>query len=181
MKNILLLVTLVTSLFVLPACATAAGPWKGKVIDHDTKEPIEGAAVVAVFTADRFGGGGGPVEKFVDAKETVTDKDGNWEIPAYSPVSMPLIREMNDPRFTIFKPGYGALPINNSGEGNLIDLMASFGRGGGVVELPKLTDKERKMLLLYDLGRYLVGIDKAPNFYKLYNEERKYLGLGDQR
>ena len=29
--------------------ASAAGPWKGRIVDIETKEPIEGAVVLAVW------------------------------------------------------------------------------------------------------------------------------------
>lgn len=158
-------------------CATA-GPWRGRVIDTDTRQPIEGAAVVAIWYRSHFGFGG-PVERFEDAREAVTDKDGRFTIPAYSYNS--VLRDKTKPEFTIFKPGYCAFPVCNVKKDNITNLIASFTRGdGATVELRVLTDdKERRDLMLYRLGNYLVGKDKAPHFYKLYNEESKYLGLGE--
>ena len=43
-------------------------PYKGKVVDAETNQPIEGAAVVAVWYLERYGGLGGPVARFLNAK-----------------------------------------------------------------------------------------------------------------
>ena len=53
--------------------------FKGKVIDADTKEPIEGAAVVAVWSEETTT----PTathSRLKDVKEVLTDKNGGWEI-----------------------------------------------------------------------------------------------------
>lgn len=173
----------VVVLSLLAGCATQ-GPWRGKVIDSETKQPIEGAAVVAVWHTVNMGLGD-TVDRFYDAKETVTDKDGNWEIPQYkiffvrNQILPPLPRGLKMPEFTIFKPGYGHFPkyqVKPKG----VSGWEEFSKENAVVELPKLkSDKERRDMLLYSLGSSLVGRDKAPNFYKLYNEESKYLGLGE--
>lgn len=172
---------LLTVIFVLiipsVGCAATAGPWRGQVIDAETKAPIEGAVVVAVWYRSHFGGPGGPVERFEDARETMTDKDGKWEIPAYEYNA--VFRDKTRPEFTIFKPGYGSFPHYQVSPREVAGYEI-FIKEGAVVELPKLkSEKERRDIMLYGLGRSLVGKDKAPNFYRLYNEESKKLGFGE--
>jgi hypothetical protein len=50
------------------------GPYKGKVIDLETGKPIEGAVVAGVWVLEfNF-------TPFCDAKETVTDKNGEFTL-----------------------------------------------------------------------------------------------------
>src|SRR3989338_394599 len=83
--------------------------FKGKVIDSETKEPIEGAVVVVTYskTVFRFMPETGDV--IIEVKETLTDKDGNFSIPSYTTMIDPLAWESHAD-FIIFKPGYGSFP-----------------------------------------------------------------------
>lgn len=80
----------------------------GRVIDAETKEPIEGAVVVAVYEKETASF----PEHYsttIDVRETLTDKDGMFVIPSYTTIIQPLSVE-NPTRFIIFKPGYGSFP-----------------------------------------------------------------------
>ena len=53
------------------------GPYPGKIIDRETNEPIEGAAVLAVWWKET------PMiaeaqRSYYDAQDTVTDREGNF-------------------------------------------------------------------------------------------------------
>ena len=66
--------------FLIPAfhCAHAK-TFKGRVIDADTKEPIEGAVVVAVWGTETTT----PTathSNLKDLKECLTDKNGEWSL-----------------------------------------------------------------------------------------------------
>lgn len=54
------------------------GPYKGKVVDLETGAPIEGAVVAGVWHVDQYGG---PVRTFCDAKEALTSKNGEFQVP----------------------------------------------------------------------------------------------------
>jgi hypothetical protein len=104
----------------------SGGPWRGRVIDAETKQPIEGA-VVAVTWHRVYDCGVGRYPYFQEAREVLTDKTGSFEIPAYVEkrsksfwrlkdlgdlkagliCSGPVIRE---PEFIIYKPLYGNFP-----------------------------------------------------------------------
>ena len=105
----------------------SGGPWRGRVIDADTKQPIEGA-VVAVAWHRVYDCGVGTYPYFQEAREVLTDKTGSFEIPAYVEkrsksfwrskdlggdlragliCSGPIIR---DPDFIVYKPSYGNFP-----------------------------------------------------------------------
>ncbi len=61
-------------------CTTAYGEtFRGKVIEADTKEPIEGAVVVASWAEERATPAG-PTSRLKDVKETLTNKNGEWVI-----------------------------------------------------------------------------------------------------
>lgn len=88
--------------------------FRGNVIDYDTKEPIEGAVVVAEWQESRDTIAGGS-SRYKDVKETLTDKNGEWVIVGpkgrrYDPVPfwsfITGIHYTMHPGFIIFKPGY---------------------------------------------------------------------------
>ena len=87
--------------------------FRGKIIDAETLKPIEGAVVVAVWKEAR-GGIAGPDTRFKDAKETLTDKNGEWSITGPEGDEDKLIGILQiigvfitrDPVFIIYKPGY---------------------------------------------------------------------------
>lgn len=163
----------------------AAGPWRGKIIDIETKEPLEGAVVVAVWERV-YRTPTGDSSYFYEAKEILTDKEGKFEIPSYTPINLlPIISYMSGPEFTIFKPGYGSLQMELgkylSGKkeikpysGKLSEYMIKVSHG--VIELQKLKTREERVRNIPG-GPTDIGPKKLPLFYKLINEERKYLGL----
>ena len=55
------------------------GPYHGKVVDELTREPIEGVVVLGSWWVYHFGLGGG-YTTYHDAREAVTDKNGEFTI-----------------------------------------------------------------------------------------------------
>lgn len=127
-KCSIFLAVLLTSFSISYAELYSGGPWRGRVIDADTKEPIEGAVVVAIWKREYDTPAGGS-SRFHDAKETLTDEGGRFEIPAYrvSGDNKSLWREkdlqgnialnlfipgptISGPDFIIYKPSYGNYP-----------------------------------------------------------------------
>ena len=95
------------------ACA-ADRTFRGKVIDAETLKPIEGAVVVAIWRKTRAGIAGADT-RFKDAKETLTDKNGEWTIvgpEGYEDKIIPGLLTLigvwatQSPGFIIYKPGY---------------------------------------------------------------------------
>jgi hypothetical protein len=81
--------------------------FRGRVIDADTKQPIEGAVVVVLY--DKWpiiSGPSGPNSYIFHAKETLTDSKGDFYIPSFS--SLTLSRMDAGIRFIFYKPGYMA-------------------------------------------------------------------------
>ncbi len=78
----------------------------GRVIDTDTKQPIEEAVVVVLYhKRSTFSLNPGGTSAYVTkAKETLTDKNGEFYFPAYSETM--FLNEAVDTQFIFFKPGY---------------------------------------------------------------------------
>lgn len=113
--KIRMLIGLMVSLLMAGQSALAADKtYQGKVIDTETKEPIEGAVVVAIWRETR-GTIAGPDTRFKDAKESLTDKNGEWSIvgpEGYEDKVIPGLFHImgvfvtKHPEFIIYKPGY---------------------------------------------------------------------------
>ena len=179
-KHIVILITVVVALLMMATCSYAKGPWKGRVIDAETKQPIEGAAVVAVWKKVLNFLPPGPMDMYLDAEETVTDTKGEFVIPSKWFISIPFFRKVTGPRFTIFKPGYGSFPEHQVfPKYTPIEL---FEGKGVVVELPKLNLKTREERLKYLPGTPY-GMDghenKMSQFKRLLDEEIRSINSSD--
>ena len=194
MKNKFAVVLFFT--FMLFSTSAYAETFKGRVIDADTKEPIEGAVVVASWhesTATIAGG----TSRFKDVKETLTDKNGEWKIRgpkgdrfiAQVFAMIPGIYYTESPEFIIFKPGYcsyrAGFGIKACKEKMKVDNFTNSDNIGEIVELPKLTKREDRLRAV-GISPSLAGGDlatakKLENFVRLLDKEERNLGLTGQR
>jgi len=186
MRAILIFFMFNLALCALSTAADAAGPWKGKIIDIETKKPLEGAAVVAYWLRVWRTPAGG-IADFYEIKDVLTDKEGKYEIPSYTPINLlPILSYIRGPEFTIFKPGYLSLSGRYLEE-NVIDKPAQFKRdekiyrlAPGIIELPMLkTKEERRMSMPSPVGEFS-DRKKQKQFIRLLNEENKNLGLSGE-
>ena len=178
--------------------------FKGKVIDAETKEPIEGAVVVVTYSKETIGIPH-KYSSIIDVRETLTDKNGEFYIPRYITVIQPLSFE-DMANFIVFKPGYGSLPnyqtvpsgitpgdqeiffskdIGSEGE---LEMWVKEEKGPklkkgkvtfGIVELPKLKTREER-LRASRVGVSGYGSKDLPLLYKALNEEERYLGIPER-
>ncbi|MBI2411993.1 MAG: carboxypeptidase regulatory-like domain-containing protein [Deltaproteobacteria bacterium] len=199
MKKLLIPLFAILALAFVSVQSFAAGPWKGRVIDAETKEPLEGAVVLAIW--DRaYRTPNGDSSYFYNSKEVLTDKDGRFEIPSYRPMNFfPIISYIRGPYFTIFKPGYGNFPEHRVGppRGLSTDAIEEFflretGKPGeigwdydreekikvifGIVELPKLKTRKERLLTIRSIPPSIPN-DKMPRLLESMNKERVDLGL----
>jgi len=152
------------------------GSYYGKVVDAETKEPLEGAAVLAVFYTQEYGPAG-PITRFVDAIETVTDKNGEFKLPPYRVTAFRLLQSWDPyPQFRIFKPAYGCYPEHK-------DVKPIFVPNGTLpadkyvtIELPRLKTRE-ELLQNTDCFPVSVPDEKMKKLIELNNIERLRLGL----
>lgn len=179
MKKLAIIISL---LILFPATAGCAitnnyGPYYGKVVDAETKEPIEGAAVLVVFYTEEYGPAGA-ITRFADAVETLTNKSGEFNMSVHKvTVFRPLQGWDKYGYFTIFKPGYGCYPKHKYVRPMLVPNGTLPPDKVVIIELPKLRNKEER---LENYGCYpseLVPETKYINLFNLIQQERIALGL----
>lgn len=176
-------------LMVLLLYSTAAwcATFKGKVIDADTKAPIEGAVVVARWVEERATPAG-PTTRLKDVKETLTDKNGEWKLEGPKGGDVGDVKAVfsfltgtyftNPPQFIFFKPGYCSWPEGSRLEVCKQKLRFSGSRNtdeGEILELPKLANRERITLIrnIPSLGMAGGADEKLPLFRKVIELEEK--------
>jgi hypothetical protein len=173
------------------ATPLSAATFKGKVIDADTKEPIEGAVVVAEWNEETTAPAA-THSRLKDVKEVLTDKNGKWVIKgprgSYGGNITAIFTFLTGtyytrpPEFIIFKPGYCSWP-ERFGVEVCKERMKPFSVGEGeTLELPKLTRREDRLKALP--SPIEKEGDRKKEFYKkqeillrLIDEERRYLGI----
>src|SRR5207253_10744306 len=77
----------------------SAGPWHAQVVGAETKQPLEGVAVLAWWTR-HVRSFGGPSEEYRDSQAVLTDRDGRFAIASRSLMSL-------NPRVFVRGPGIG--------------------------------------------------------------------------
>ena len=84
MKEIVILLASVCILLSTGGCSNEKtyGPYCGKVVNAETKAPIEGAAILVVFYSSEPSTAGS-TSRYADAFETFTDKNGEFRIPEH--------------------------------------------------------------------------------------------------
>ncbi len=150
--------------------------FEGKVIDGATKQPIEGAVVLAVYYRSTTTIAGSNHYPF-DAQETLTDKKGEFKIPSKT-VQSEEVSGKPKAKIIIFKPGYGAFPEHR--------LTKAVGENKSwpppekhvVYELSELkTREERKENVVYIRRHTEIPYSRRNNYWEIINEERSNLGL----
>jgi hypothetical protein len=109
-RNTLLVFALLGAIFSLSACAKpitySAEPMEAWVVDRETKQPIEGAVVVAHWQLE----GGLHTDRVGELMilETTSDKNGRFSFPAWGPITHRGRGRLTnmDPELIIFKSGY---------------------------------------------------------------------------
>lgn len=154
------------------AIAHIYGPYTGKVVDLETGEPIEGAAVLMVFYTETFFA----VSSYGDAVETLTDSKGEFRIPWYLALTFrPLYSWEPHGYVTIFKPGYGAYPGHD-------DSKPLFMPNGTLPENEYVTIRLPRLKTIEERRRNTVSPPDIPerkmrNLLRLESEERVNLGF----
>lgn len=169
--------------------------FRGRIIDAETKQPIEGAVAVALYDkSPLIGGPGGPNSYVFHAKETLTDNKGEFRLPAYS--TFLIFSEDVFVMFIFYKPGYMASYGPMDVKPILMESYFSAGKVGEVTELEGGTFEKgsyvkwKGPLGIIELKK--VSPDKAmppggiptdygarqlPLLYKAINADRKNRGL----
>jgi hypothetical protein len=158
----------------------AGGPYKGKVLDAETKAPIVGAVVLAVWYRGAPGLGVSS-HGFLDAEEVLTDKSGEFTVGEHSPASLIPGTWVTGPNIKIFYPNYGYFPryqvTPRDPPGGYKGLLAEMEKRVVVFELPPLKTR-KEVLEAYQLVNPVeVPNEKKLKLNRLLNQQRKDLGF----
>ncbi len=161
--------------------------FRGHVVDIDTKEPIEGVVVVAIYYKSTLNPPAGSYSNVIHVKETLTDKNGGFYFPAYTTFIHPLAYSGNC-EFLIYKAGYGNLgkePVEEelSGKANkTFERKALWNNNlvfrflpNGTIEVPKLTNIQDMKNSWGNAGIWGAEIDKSevPLLYNMVTKEEQ--------
>lgn len=143
----------------------SGGPWTGKVIDSETKQPIEGAVVAAEWY-ETFAAIPEKSDRFRGAKEVVTDSEGIFKIDKQSYFSILPESEIQGPFIIIFKAGYGFFPESHIYPKDWDKHY--FEKPGAVVELPKFKTIDERRRKLH--GGLITSVSLHKKLKKLFEQ-----------
>ncbi len=122
-KKIFLNVCFLVLIFPTVSCALplkySSEEIRGTIVDAETGQPIEGVVVSAYWDVNKlhlaFGDVGSGTERTLIKFEVVTDKEGNYLIPAWGPKWVSVLEYMggNDSYLIFFKSGYRRKGVSN--------------------------------------------------------------------
>jgi len=190
MRKLIVLIILVINL--VPVAASAdwliyhKPAFEGQILDGETKRPIEGAVVVALYNKRTMGLGAGTLSSVINVREALTNKQGKFKIPSYTTIIQPFSWE-ETVTFIIYKPGYISLRLDlgkyftgeetRTQEGSLWwskDLKFRI-REGGIVELPKVRSNNDRLNSIPPRDDEIVN--DAKELMKLISKEREYFSV----
>ena len=152
--------------------ACAHGPYKGRVIDEKSGQPIAGAIAIGNWTTTSPNVGGGTTH-CKDAREALTDENGEFEIPDVSSGTFSI---------DIYKIGYRKVGC----------MWKAFNRAGSCyLNDPVQFDGDRAILPLKKVAKARLGYEGAPphvscgrkdgnplvEYIKVRREFRRAIGL----
>lgn len=138
------------------------GPYRGRVIDAETKKPIAGAAVVSLWRREKIYILHSSTV-FYEAREVLTDAEGQFVLDAEDIERNAPARTLR-PWFLIFTPGYASYS-------GVIEAR------GETLEIGRLRTRQERLNVIDGLPPGEVPDEKMPNLIRLMNAERISLGL----
>lgn len=150
------------------------GPYEGRIVDAETGKPLEGVVVLGVWYKEAPTVAGA-VSSYYDARETITDKSGNFKIPGKGLKILSNVAPMD---VLIFKAGYehiGTGPWEAFKEDEILKTKIRWEGKRAIIPLKKLTMEERKKQ--NPPSRPSIPIEKMRRLTVEINKERIELGL----
>jgi len=193
-KQLIKIITVLVASYTLTACSPFfhEPTFNGTILDVETKQPIEGAVVMAVYYKRSMGMGAGQYSSIINIRETLTNKDGTFLIPSYTTLLFLPFTWQDRPMFLLYKPGYASLewPLKSNFTGEettnremspwldplLRNKYKVILRVPGIVEIPKLKTKDERRSSMPSHPDELGHFKEQMILIQLINEERKYLG-----
>ncbi len=180
-RSVLLTTLALLGLALTCGHASADGPYRGRVIDAETKEPLVGAVVLIYWNRHAPGIGHGPLESFLGAEETLTDDRGAFVVARNPPQTWIPGTWRSTPYMTIFLPGYAYFPryykTDPPSPGRFAGLLKIMEDREVTFELPRLKTREERLKATDTVNPLVVPPDLMPHFVHLLNEELKQLNL----
>jgi hypothetical protein len=142
------------------------GHYKGRVVEEQTREPIQGVVITAVwsYVCPTFAG---PIFGFYDAYETTTDDQGNFTIPGRG---LLLFIDLDRARVYIFKAGYDSYNYYWKS----VSQKIRWEDDRAIIPLRKLTEEERRNSTP---SHPLISADKMKLLGNEINKDRIERGL----
>lgn len=164
----------------LVVCALAPGPseaarrWKGRVVDAETGQPLEGVVLLMYWERYEASLGGWAGGELVAAEETVTDAEGRFSIRSHWSYTIPGVIKVNTPEAVIFKRGYGRARFASA------RWRDEIKRGQEVeIAMPPLRSREERIEFLRTVTwSDLVPIERAKRLWAEKDAEYEYLRIG---
>jgi hypothetical protein len=163
----------------VPFLSHAARPWKGQVVDKETKKPIDGVVVLMVWY--RHYSLMDQTREYHDSEEAVTDANGRFTISSRWYWNWFVFPEKPD--IFVFKGGYGRWEIQDYGKYTeakyphpLERRAARLADEGAVLEFQPINSREERVEQLR--LPILVPRERLPKLREAVNNESEKLGLG---
>ena len=177
---ILIVSVAVSSISVLPSLVYAK-MYHGQVVDEETGKPLEGAVVAVVWHKKPMVSMDAP-EYFHDAKEALTDAQGQFRLEASPAIDWNPFTVIKEPNVVIFQPGYEPFALlrtlTKQGFKSFEDMDRAFQKGA-TIKLPKMKSRE-ELKKFSGFGDVLIGgvpFKKIPNLKRAFDVQRQLLGL----
>ena len=151
---------------------------QGKIIDGDTRQPLAGVVVMALWVTEHTRITIEPEERYYDYYETLTDENGEFMIPGKG---RNFFRNMPPPKIRIYKAGYAIRDIRLAPADCPPDLNITFKDGQRFISYKKLSpDKRKDYVARYEQMPYAIMAFVPSGKYRLYSAEleRDYQALG---
>lgn len=146
MKKTVIAIWCITFMVLLPGCFQRLvgydGTYRGRIVDLETREPLAGVVVLGVWYREGATPGGA-IWQYYDAREAVTDKNGEFSIPGQGVLVVSNLLPM---RPIIFKAGYKYLQFTWDilKEGKVHGMEVTWDGEIPVIPLRKLSLEERR-------------------------------------
>lgn len=153
----------------------ASPAYRGRVVDAETRQPLAGAVVLAVWYQETPVAPHGPAKDYHDALELLTDRNGEFVVAERTHFT--LIGRILDPEFVVYSPGYASFPGLGAWPQDSREIDEAYAKREFNFGLAKLKTREERLRRHTSLGVLKVPDAKMPNLIRLVNEEGRALGL----
>lgn len=153
-----------------------SGPYRGTIVDAETKKPLAGAVVLAIWFRETIVlvAAHGPAVDYHDSLEVLADSGGEFVVPQKTHATP--FGKIREPDFVVYYPGYAPYPsLKAQPQGGDVDI--AYERKAFSFRLSRLISREERVGLADLPVSSRVPETRIPNLLGLVNKERLDLGL----